>query len=151
MVTASGFVVFDMKFANCPVVIFLLIIALLFSGCSGKEQTDTPILKNISIQEAAELIKDNASNPRFKILDVRTPEEFETGHIEDAINLDFYSVTFKDELDKLNKTNTYFVYCRSGNRSGQAMKMMESLGFKEVYNLSGGINDWIAAGLPVVK
>lgn len=149
--TGSEWIREYMKFTNYPLIIFLLMIALILSGCAVKNSTDTRIFKDISIQEAAELIQDNESNPDFAILDVRTLEEFKTGHIEGAINLDFYSTTFSDDLNKLDKENTYFVYCRSGNRSGQAMKIMESLGFIEVFNLSGGINDWIASGLPVVK
>ncbi|GEM_PF-3095679 len=113
--------------------------------------TDTRILKDISIQEAADLIKNNKNNPNFVILDVRTPVEFKEGYIESAINLDFYSTAFKDELDKLDKGRIYFIYCRTGNRSGQAMQIMESLNFRCVYNLSGGIVAWVSAGLPVVK
>jgi rhodanese-related sulfurtransferase len=125
---------------------------LILSGCTKKDQTGIHTFKNISIQEASELLQDNINNPDFVILDVRTPEEFSSGHIKGAINLDFYSATFKDELDKLIKTNIYFVYCRTGNRSVQATKLMESLGFREVYNLSpGGMPDWIEAGLPYVK
>ena len=71
--------------------------------------------------------------------------------IEGAINLDFNSETFKKDLDKLDKNNTYFIYCRSGNRSGRAMTVMKELGFKEVYNLSVGINEWIEEGFPLVK
>ncbi|MFC1962950.1 rhodanese-like domain-containing protein [Chloroflexota bacterium] len=140
-----------MKFTNNPLIIFLLIMALAISGCAVRNATDTRIFRDISTQEAAELIKDNESNPDFTMLDVRTPGEFKAGHIEGAINLDFYSASFSDELAKLNRENTYFVYCSSGNRSGQAMKMMGSLGFNEVYNLSGGMSDWIADGFPVAE
>lgn len=140
-----------MKYARHFTIILLLIAAVIFSGCIGIDQAKTGTFKNITVQEAAELIKANQGNPGFSILDVRTPDEFNEGHIEGALNLDFYAASFKDDLDKLDKTKTYFVYCRSGNRSGQAMKMMETMGFKEVYNLSGGMVDWIAAGLPAVK
>jgi len=126
--------------------VFLLTAVLILLGCAG-----TKIYENISIQEAVELIENNKNNPDFTILDVRTLNEYETGHIQGAINLDFNAATFRDELDKLNKKNPCLVYCQSAIRSGQAMRIMESLGFKEVYNLSGGITDWIAGGLPVVK
>ena len=72
-------------------------------------------------------------------------------HIENAVNIDFYSETFKEDLDKIDKNRTYFIYCRSGNRNGKAMSIMKELGFIEVYNLSVGIKEWIAEGLPVVK
>jgi rhodanese-related sulfurtransferase len=140
-----------MKFINYPLIIFILMMVFIISGCAVKNSTDAQIFKDISVQEALELIEKNKTNPDFKILDVRTPEEFKAGHIENAVNLDFYSVSFKEELDKLDKENSYFIYCRTGNRSGQAMTIMESLSFKEVYNLSGGISDWITSGIPIVK
>ena len=138
-----------MKYKNYSLIIFRLVIILIFSGCGVK--TEEPIFENVSTQEAAEMIKDNADNSNFVILDVRTPEEFKAGHIEGAVNLDFYSPTFKDEINKLDKAMIYFVYCRSGNRSFQAMKIMETMGFREVYNLSVGINDWVENGFPTVK
>ena len=130
------------------IIVVLLTTALIFSGCAGKAQTGVPGFESISVQEAADLIKANESNPDFIILDVRTPEEFNAGHIQNAINLDYYAANFRIELDKLDKENTYLVYCRTGMRSGEAMKIMESLGFKEVYNLSAGISDWISSGFP---
>lgn len=141
----------DMKYRYYYLIVFLLIMTLIFPACAASKTTETRTFKNISVQEAAELIQSNQNNPDFTILDVRTIEEFQTGHIDGAINLDFYSPTFKEELNKLNKGNTYFVYCRTGNRSGQAMDIMELLGFKVVYNLSAGISDWTANGLPTVK
>ena len=140
-----------MKFINCYVITFLLIACLIFIGCDTKDNTDTKTFENITIQEAVELIEDNTNNTSFTILDVRTPEEFNAGYIEGAMNLDFYSNTFNEELNKLEKDNTYFIYCGSGNRSGQAMTIMKFLGFEEGYNLSVGIIDWISEGLPVVN
>ena len=98
-----------------------------------------------------ELIQNNQGNMDFIIIDVRTPEEFSEAHIGNSINIDFYSETFREDLDRLDKGKTYFIYCRSGNRSGQAMQITKELGFKEVYNLSVGIKEWISAGLPIVK
>ena len=140
-----------LKYIFPLLLISLLILSVTLSGCASSRTTVSPIFKNISVPEAAELIKNYKNKPDFTILDVRTQEEFTAGHIEGALNLDFYSATFKDDLNKLDKGNTYFVYCRSGNRSGQAMKIMESLGFQEVYNLSAGINDWVDSGQPLVQ
>ena len=75
------------------------------------------------------------------LLDVRTPDEFNGGHIPNSINLDIMSFNFKNEIEQLDKNKTYFVYCRSGNRSGQACMMMSDLGLK-AYNLIGGIGAW---------
>ena len=77
------------------------------------------------------------------LLDVRTPEEMEDGYIADAINIDFYlGQEFLDELEKLDKTKNYYVYCRSGNRSAQACALMNSIGIINAYNLEGGIIEW---------
>lgn len=77
------------------------------------------------------------------VLDVRTPEELEEGIIPHAINIDFYlGQDFLAEIEKLEKGKNYYVYCRSGNRSGQACAIMNSLGFKNTYNLAGGFMNW---------
>jgi rhodanese-related sulfurtransferase len=84
-------------------------------------------------------------------LDVRTPIEFAEGHIEGARLIDFQSGNFENEIAALDKNATYAVYCRSGNRSGQAVKVMHDAGFHNVYNLNGGVIDWANAGLPLVN
>lgn len=73
------------------------------------------------------------------VIDVRTPAEFDSGNIKGAINLDIFSPTFMNAINKLDKNKTYLMYCRSGNRSGQACSKMAKLGFEKLYNLSGGI------------
>ncbi len=115
------------------------------------QQTQAPIIETISAQEAFDLIQDNQNNPDFVVLDVRTPAEFSEGHIEGAVNIDFNSMTFRDDLDKLDKDKKYLIHCHSGNRSGQALDIMEDLGFQEVYDLGGGINAWTNAELPTVS
>ncbi len=133
----------------------LIVGIVLMGGCAGREtitpQTPTQTMENVTSAEAFTLIQNNQNNPDFIILDVRTPEEFADGHIEEAINLDFYSETFRDELDNLDKNQTYLIYCRSGNRSGKALNIMAELNFREVYNISDGIIGWQAAELPTVK
>ena len=77
------------------------------------------------------------------ILDVRTPEEVAQGMIPNAMAIDIYKGQgFIDEIEKLDKTKTYYVYCRSGARSGQACSVMNQLGFKNAYNLTGGFMEW---------
>lgn len=77
------------------------------------------------------------------ILDVRTDEEVEEGYIPNAVHIDIYlGQGFLDEVKKLDKSKNYYVYCRSGNRSGQACALMGQLGFENIYNLLGGFNDW---------
>ena len=81
---------------------------------------------------------------------MRTPEEFASGHIENAINLDFLSETFREGLDQLDKSKTYLMHCRSGARSAPALSVMEELGFLEVYHMADGILGWEAEGFPTV-
>lgn len=84
-----------------------------------------------------------ASDEQAVILDVRTPEEVEEGYIPGAIHLDIYrGQEFLDELEKLDKDKNYYVYCRSGNRSGQACALMQNAGFQKCYNLTGGFMEW---------
>lgn len=86
--------------------------------------------------------KAKISEPGIVLLDVRTPEETALGMIEGAGQLDFEAANFEAEVEKLDKTKTYLIYCRSGNRSGQACKYMAQKGFKNLYNLKGGYLAW---------
>ena len=77
------------------------------------------------------------------ILDVRTPEEVAEGIIPNAITIDIYKGQgFIYEVEKLDPSKTYYVYCKSGGRSGQACGVMNQLGFENAYNLIGGFTDW---------
>jgi rhodanese-related sulfurtransferase len=105
----------------------------------------------INVQEAFSLIQRNKANPDFIIIDVRTAEEFDSGHLAGAVNIDFYSPDFKANLDKLERNKEYLIYCRTGIRGAAATRIMIELGFTMVHNLSGGIVQWIEAGYPTVK
>ena len=84
-----------------------------------------------------------ATDTNAVVLDVRTDAEVADGIIPNAIHIDIYKGQgFIDEVEALDKTKNYYVYCRSGNRSGQACAIMEQLGFKNAYNLEGGILEW---------
>jgi rhodanese-related sulfurtransferase len=82
------------------------------------------------------------SAPNTVILDVRTPGEIAQGKINGAVALDFYAADFQQRIDKLDKSKTYLVVCRSGSRSGQACRMMQQKGFSKLYNLQGGMMAW---------
>ena len=84
------------------------------------------------------------------VLDVRTPGEFSQGHIQGAVNLDVEAPTFDSEIAKLDKSKTYAVYCRSGNRSGVATQAMAKADFTHLFNLQNGIVDWMSQGMPTV-
>ena len=135
----------------------LLIASLITSGCTiiTGERIDTASptaqVYDITVQKAYSLIQENEGNSDFVILDVRTPEEYSEGHIEGSINIDYYADDFENSLDELDKEKTYLVYCRSGRRSASARDIMSELGFKNIYNMSGGILDWQSADYPVVR
>lgn len=77
------------------------------------------------------------------LLDVRTEEEVEQGQIPGALNIDIYKgQEFVEELEKLDKSKNYYVYCRSGARSAQACTVMDQMGFNKTYNLLGGFSKW---------
>lgn len=87
----------------------------------------------------AQTFKDAVENKKVQLIDVRTPGEFMSGHIEGAKNIDFYSGKFNVDFNKLNKETPVYLYCRSGSRSRQTAKKLASMGFKEIYDLQGGI------------
>lgn len=118
-------------------------IGLLVSACGGSGTAAFALTPPV---EAQELLTEPPAG--LVVLDVRTPQEFADGHLADATNIDFYGSSFVPELDGLDKDRPYFVYCRSGNRSAQTVQTMHDLGFTEVYELEGGIVNWLAAGLP---
>ncbi|AXT63202.1 rhodanese-like domain-containing protein [Aquimarina sp. AD10] len=96
--------------------------------------------QDITQEEWQELITkdDNAV-----ILDVRTEEEVEDGFIPDMLNIDIrLGQGFLDEIEKLDKSKSYYVYCRSGARSAQACTLMNQMGFETTYNLVGGFMNW---------
>ena len=116
---------------------------LLLAGCSSSAAGVT----NMNSSEFSKKITEAG----VITLDVRTPGEFMTGHIQGAQNIDFESGNFENEIAALDKNATYAVYCRSGNRSGQAVAIMHDAGFHNVYNLNGGIIDWTNSGMMLVN
>ena len=82
------------------------------------------------------------SNDDVQLIDVRTPEEFKDGHIENAILIDIKSVDFRDKIQKLDTEKPVYLYCKSGKRSGTASKVLKELGFKEIVDLEGGYLAW---------
>ncbi len=98
--------------------------------------------KMINLSET-DWVKLHDESEESVIIDVRTDDEFNTGFIEGAVNIDFYMGNkFISEIDKLDKSKSYFIYCKSGARSGQTCELMKQKGFKKVYNLEGGILGW---------
>ena len=90
-------------------------------------------------------------NPSSYILDVRTPAEFVKGHLQNATNINWNGDQFQSEVAKMDKSIPAFVYCLSGVRSASAASYMRKQGFREVYELEGGLLTWRAANLPETK
>ncbi len=120
----------------------LLATTLVIGACGG---SSTAQLDTVGPVAAAEAI----AEPGTVLLDIRTPQEVAEGSIAGAANIDFYEADFRDRIASLDRDASYVVYCRSGNRSAQAMKLFAELGFADVTEVDGGIVAWLQAGLPV--
>ncbi|HYG51448.1 MAG TPA: rhodanese-like domain-containing protein, partial [Flavobacteriales bacterium] len=121
---------------------FLLLVVL--AGCNNARQTET----RLTPEKFSQKINTTGST---QVVDVRTPEEYLEGHLENALNIDWNGNAFHEHISKLDRDKPVFVYCRSGRRSGEAAEHMRKNGFKEVYELGGGIVKWVEAGLPQEK
>jgi rhodanese-related sulfurtransferase len=107
--------------------------------------------RSVVPREAQALIQGNVGNRDFVVLDVRTPGEFAQGHLEGAVLVDYLSPGFREEMAGLDRTKTYLVYCRTGNRSTSALGIMSELGFRSYYHLEGGITRWLKEGMATVR
>ena len=120
-----------------------LIFVLFFFGCANL----STIPLEMEPVQVSKMLETDPKHLNLLILDVRTPKEFDQGHIEKAVNIDFYSSTFKKDLSRLDRKKNYLVYCRSGNRSMQTLNIMKELGFRNVASITGGIIKWQNEGL----
>jgi phage shock protein E len=133
----------------------ILIPSLLLFGClstpplDGTSDEALPTYGLISPQQAVTVLNTMLGQPDFVLLDIRTAPEIAESHVSGAVALDFYSPTFQDNLAELEREITYLIYCRTGNRTGQTMVLMENLGFEQVFDLDGGIRAWTNRGYPV--
>ena len=116
-------------------IILIFILTILFS-CNFSDK----IINEITTAD----FKSLNSVENIQLIDVRTIEEYNSGYIGGALNIDFYKSSFIDSIDVLDKSKTTVVYCKSGNRSSKSALMMKSLGFKNVYNLKEGMNGWLS-------
>lgn len=127
----------------------LLWISLVSCGQKQKESSaDQDSTSKISLISPAEL---NQVNKDILLIDVRTPEEYASGHLENSVNIDYKADNFKDLISELDPNQEVYVYCKVGGRSGRSAKILKDLGFKKVYDLEGGIIAWEKEGLKTVK
>ena len=115
-----------------------LFLFFLFS-CELLETTD---IKLISYSDFIEFIQDSD----YVLIDVRTPEEYDLGHIPNSLNYDFYSESFQSKILALSKNESVILYCRTNNRSKKTAKILSEKGFKEIFVIEGGITEWVKNG-----
>ncbi len=131
---------------SLPVFLFFLLIS--FSACQSSTQQNTSnstTAKASKILSVADFEKGIQASSNIQLIDVRKPEEVAAGAIDGAINYNFYDADFEEKMKALDTNKAIYVYCKSGGRSGKTVKLLNSLGFQEVYDLKGGFTAWKAA------
>ena len=125
----------------------VLSLVILFFGLTScfKNQAD-----GVQVLDVAKYEK-KMTQPEVQLVDVRTPEEFGEGHLENAINIDVTADDFDAKVASLDKEKPVMVYCKSGGRSAKASARLKELGFKTITDLEGGITNWKSKNKPVVK
>ena len=122
-----------------------LFIAFGWGGCTDGQHSDAS-----NLLSAVDFSKKISETEQALVLDVRTPEEFEKGHLENAVNIDWKGDDFNENISKIDTETPVFVYCLSGGRSKAAAEEMRKLGFEQVAELDGGIMQWRAENLPEI-
>jgi len=123
---------------------FASLLSLVFHSCNSQAQSGS-LLPPVDFKKKVEA----TTNP--VIVDVRTPDEYIDGHLPNAVNMDWEGDHFDQQIQKLDKNASVFVYCYGGGRSEDAAKALRKQGFSKVYDLDGGFAAWRKAGLPEVK
>jgi thioredoxin len=121
--------------------VFLIIIAFVFASCNNQST------KNIEVINPAAFAEKISTTQNAQILDVRTPDEFASEHIDNAVNVNWNDEDFATKAATYDKSKPVFIYCLSGGRSKKASEKLQELGFTTIYELDGGIMKWNAEGL----
>ena len=133
------------------------VFALVLFSCNAQVNGDQNSTKTEKVEKKSKMEVLEVSDYKSKLskgvqlVDVRTPEEYSSGHIEGADNVNVLEKDFKGKMEKYSKDTPVYIYCRSGGRSGRAAKQLIADGFTEVYDLKGGILNWTASGESVSK
>ncbi len=125
-------------------IILSFVLTVLFISCKDSTALQSTLL------EPQELIDVLASQDVY-FVDVRTSKEFSQGHIANAINIDFKSSSFEEEIKKLDTLKPILIYCRSGRRFALRKKILDKVGFDEIYDLKGGVLNWTKQGKALEK
>ena len=124
--------------------LFILAITLLLTSCQAQEKKRVQLVAPKEFSQKAAL-KD------AQIVDVRTPKEFQQGHLKNAKNIHLYDQDFAEQIEKLDKKKPVYVYCKAGGRSAEAVEIMQNHGFESIIELQGGTDSWSESGLPLEK
>lgn len=127
---------------NTIFLVFVLIMS--FSSCTSSDNGE---IIEITTDEMHSYLKMEA----VQLIDVRTPEEYDQGTIAEAQNIDFLSPTFDLEIENLDKDKPVLLFCQKGGRSAKCAKKMKDLGFKKIYDLTGGFSKWEHENTPETK
>tara|TARA_B110000305_G_scaffold78863_1_gene88755 strand:+ start:2886 stop:3281 length:396 start_codon:yes stop_codon:yes gene_type:complete len=122
---------------------FILFFVIISLSCSNVEVE----VNKINTEKLIFMLK----TQDIQLIDVRRLGEYNHGHIEGALNIDFYKPTFVDSVNKLDKSKLTVVYCKSGNRSNKSALIMDSLGFTEIYDFNKGMNGWLSSENSIVR
>ncbi|MCP4120939.1 MAG: rhodanese-like domain-containing protein [Bacteroidetes bacterium] len=132
------------------ILVFMLVAAMVSCKTAATQKEGPKVLSTKAFAKQMDAFE--AAGTDYVLLDIRKPMELvESGIISGAVNYDFYEDDFRSRIDKLDKDVPVMIYCRSGNRSGKSQNLFKELGFKEVYDLGGGMKGWLAAGKEVEK
>ena len=129
--------------------LFVAVVLLLCACGAAWAQTTKPAdVKQVDVEKFDKMRQEKG----VVVLDVRTPQEFQAGHVPGAVNVDIANLEkFKKTVESLDKSKTYLVHCARGVRSARATKLMEPMGFANLYDYHGGFEEWKKSGKPVEK
>ena len=126
-------------------ILFLLMITFALTSCEAQQKKQT-----VQLVPPAKF-EQQMVEEKGQVIDVRTPKEFASGHIEGAQNLHVYDKDFEQRVDKLKKDEPVYVYCKAGGRSAEAVETLKAKGFEDIIELEGGMDAWLEAGKPTKK
>ena len=133
-------------------ILLLTFVLISFMACGQKENAKSNSTNagqaSISLISPADL---NKANKDILLIDVRTPQEFASGHLENAVNINYFDSDFNEQFKTLDKNKAVYLYCKSGRRSANAAEKLEDMGFVKIYDLEGGVVNWQSKGLTLSK
>ncbi len=129
--------------------VYLAVFTIGILGCSEAQSTVKGEKQKSTVQQSGtvQLVSKSEFQKMLKVkgaqlVDVRTKEEYSSGHMENATNCDYNSSDFRKKMEKLNKNEPVLVYCHAGGRSAKAAQLLKEMGFKKIYDLKGGYSNW---------